>query len=46
MGNAGMLTLRDALMAQADFVPGDYPFYVSSQKMRASHGAHQKSATN
>jgi hypothetical protein len=29
MGNAGMLTLRDALLAQADFAPGDYSFYTA-----------------
>ncbi len=29
MGNAGMLALRDALMAQADFASGDYPFYAA-----------------
>ena len=29
MGNAGMLALRDGLMTQRDFVPGDYPFYAA-----------------
>ena len=30
MGNVGMLALRNALLAQGDFVPGDYPFYAAS----------------
>ena len=29
LGNAGMLALRDALLSQGDFVPGDYPFYAA-----------------
>jgi len=29
LGNVGMLALRDALIAQRDFVPGDYPFYAA-----------------
>jgi len=29
MGNAGMLALRDGLVAQGDFIPGDYPFYAA-----------------
>ena len=29
LGNAGMWAWRDVLVAQTDFVPGDYPFYAA-----------------
>jgi hypothetical protein len=28
-GQCGILALRDTLMAQANFAPGDYPFYAA-----------------